>query len=364
MFYIDDKALKKGNKWPILLIVIGLLFVVAFCGVFFFELFKKNSMDGEVIAHVDPNGYVDDEGSYVYSPVYYYEVNGKEYTCRSSISSSKTPGTTGTVYYSTKDPSDCITDYAGSVSWFLLIGGALGALFLVVGVIMLRKNLNVVKKAKYLSKHGKLIKGIPYRMVDTNTIINNRRVQRIEINYTLPSGSTIILVGNPRYDFKTFDDDGLVDLLIDPNDPNNYFIDFEINYTGNVQVETYSVPNQQVYNNNQVVEQQVTQFANTVNQTAQNIQAVQNGINAVSNMMSGTISSNQISDIQAMQNAVNNQQQYNQVPPVQNSYVNQQVNQSQPVQNNNVNQQQDLNSQFYQSAPVPNPNSQTNNNNQ
>ena len=293
-------------------------------------------------------------------------VNGKEYTCRSSVSSSKTPGTTGTVYYSTKDPSNCITDYASSVSWFLLIGVALGALVLVIGIVMLKNNLNVVKKAKYLSKHGKLIKGIPYRMVDTNTIINNRRVQRIEINYTLPSGSTIILVGNPRYDFKTFDDDGLVDLLIDPNDPNNYFIDFEINYTGNVQVETYSnpnqnIPNQQMYNNNVISEQQVNQFANTVNQAAQNIQTVQNGINAVNGMMNGVISSNQISDIQAMQNTISNQQQYAQVQPVQSNFVNQQVSQPQPT-NNSYNQQQELNTQFYQNAPVPNPNSQSNNN--
>lgn len=59
--------------------------------------------------------------------------------------------------------------------------------------------------------------------------MNNRRIIAIQIDYKLPTGNVIRLKGEPRYDLQSYDEDGLVDLLIDLNDIKNYYIDFNIN---------------------------------------------------------------------------------------------------------------------------------------
>ena len=53
-------------------------------------------------------------------------------------------------------------------------------------------------------------------------------------------------------DRKVADADGMVDLIIDENDPNNYFIDFEINrLTGNLPTDYYKPTTNEQQNNNQ-----------------------------------------------------------------------------------------------------------------
>lgn len=82
---------------------------------------------------------------------------------------------------------------------------------------------------------GKLVKNLPYRLVDAGVAINNVQIKKPVVNYTLPDGKKIVLIGDARHDRKSFDADGMVDLIIDENNPDNYFIDFEINrITGNL----------------------------------------------------------------------------------------------------------------------------------
>lgn len=65
-------------------------------------------------------------------------------------------------------------------------------------------------------------------MESTGMSINDVDILAPVIQYTLPNGDIILLKGDPRHDGKSTDGDGFVDLLIDENDPTNYFIDFEI----------------------------------------------------------------------------------------------------------------------------------------
>ena len=51
-------------------------------------------------------------------------------------------------------------------------------------------------------------------MEGTGMTVNNRPVLRPVVDYTLSSGSTITLLGDPRHDYKSSDEDGLVDLRI------------------------------------------------------------------------------------------------------------------------------------------------------
>ena len=65
-------------------------------------------------------------------------------------------------------------------------------------------------------------------MVPVNT--NKGELMAIQVEYELPSGEIIKLTGNPRYDRKTHDADGFADLLIDINNIENCYIDFNIEY--------------------------------------------------------------------------------------------------------------------------------------
>ena len=71
-------------------------------------------------------------------------------------------------------------------------------------------------------------KGLPYKLEPTGTIVNGVRIMQIVVDYELSSGSHILLYGDARRDYRFSDCDGLVDVLIDPNDTSNYYIDFEI----------------------------------------------------------------------------------------------------------------------------------------
>lgn len=296
MFELDFKFIKKGNKTAYLVIFIGFLFTAIGVGIIASNMIRMNSYNREAKATLlYDNEHYDDEGSVQYSPVYAYEVNGQEYTCGSSnVSSSVKPSQESVVYYKKGDPKSCMTAYENNVGKFLYIIVAVGGVVLAIGIVMRVKAAKQIKKAKYLAKNGKLIKGIPYIMEATGTVVNGKQVQRIVIDYTTPNGEPLHLKGYPRYDYKTGDADGLADLLIDPNDYNNYFIDFEIGYSGDVQVENYNgpttvntpTPSPEVEQSVQAMQETVQNIGNFVNSAENTVNQINNVVNTVA---SGTI---------------------------------------------------------------------------
>ena len=82
---------------------------------------------------------------------------------------------------------------------------------------------------KYLSKNGVLIKNLKYEIKPVKGSINGRKtVYTIRVIYEMEKGKTKCFDSEPKYLSALGRDDGTVDLLFDPKDPNNYFIDFEI----------------------------------------------------------------------------------------------------------------------------------------
>ena len=107
--------------------------------------------------------------------------------------------------------------------------------FIIVGVALLyfgmkinKKHKEKIKKLKQLTQIGVLIKNLPYDVKPTGTIINGRSIYCIEVMYELDNGTKIPLTSEGKYDGRLSRGDGTVDLLIDPTDHTNYFIDFEI----------------------------------------------------------------------------------------------------------------------------------------
>lgn len=79
-----------------------------------------------------------------------------------------------------------------------------------------------------LAETGTLIKNLPYKVKPTGTVINGNSIYCIEVIYELKNGTKIPFRSEGKYDGQLSRGDGTVDLLIDPNDHSNYFIDFEI----------------------------------------------------------------------------------------------------------------------------------------
>ena len=86
---------------------------------------KAKILDSTVTStNVEVKSYISDEGNTMYSLVYTYEVNGQTYKCEPTSSSSIYPSNDNkTVYYDSKNPSNCMTKYSkyGNTILFMLI---------------------------------------------------------------------------------------------------------------------------------------------------------------------------------------------------------------------------------------------------
>ena len=248
MYDTNTKNVKKGKSFFLIFLLAGLFFLLIFGGIIVAGKVKKNSLDSQTTStRVEIRTHEDDEGSTLYSPTYYYEVNGQEYSCSSNSSSSINPGKSNkTVYYDSKNPSNCMTQYSDSTNNIFIIFLLLPIIFIAVAVINMRKISKRVALINELNQKGKLVKNLPYRLEDTGMAVNGVSIQRPVVDYVLPTGSQITLRGDPRHDKKVSDADGLVDLVIDEANPDNYFIDFEINrLSGNQPSDYYTSPNGQ-----------------------------------------------------------------------------------------------------------------------
>lgn len=243
-------------------------------GIILSNYIKLSKLDSQTISKsVEIESHINDEGTTMYSPIYHYRVNGVEYNCDSSASSSSHPGTQNkTVYYDSKNPVNCMSEYSKSANMILLLFMLIPIICIAVSVINFRKINKRVKIIKELNQKGKLIKNLPYRLEDTGMRVNNVSIQRPVIDYVLPSGSTVTLYGDPRHDGKSFDSDGMVDLVIDENNPENHFIDFEINRLSGNLPQDYS-------NQNQESQTSQSQQSSQTELTNQNQQLVQNNPN-------------------------------------------------------------------------------------
>lgn len=269
MYDINTKNVKKGKNFYLGFLAIGLLFLILLGGIIISNYAKLNSLDSTTTStKVVVNSHINDKGSTLYSPTYYYIVDENEYSCSSNSSSSINPGTSNKkVYYDSKNPSNCMTEYSKSSNNILLIVMLLPLLFIAVAIINMRKISKRVTIINELNKKGKLVKNLPYHLENTGMSVNHVQIQKPVVEYTLPSGSTITLYGDPRHDKKIADADGMVDLVIDENNPNNYFIDFEINrLTGNLPSDYYKdTSNKELQSNNTNYQEQ---FDKNVNQNA------------------------------------------------------------------------------------------------
>ena len=244
MYDINLKNVKKGRLLPILFIGLGTA-VLLILGIVFAAIFLGGGdMEGETTSTDIVINTYDDDGTTMYSPVYEFEVDGKLYECNPHFSTSIRPDDKPSkIYYNVADPTKCQSEAVKSSSWMYFLFLLIPCVFIMVGTFLLLSTNKHIKTVLNLNQTGKLVKGLPYHLEDSNIEINGRRLQQPVVDYNL-NGSMLTLKGDPRYDYKDSDEDGKVDLLIDEQDPKNYFIDFEINrLSGNRSEDYYVDPN-------------------------------------------------------------------------------------------------------------------------
>lgn len=231
MYKINRKNIKKERNFYLTFLMAGIMFMTVFGIMTYKRLEKKNEMDSQVMGKViDVIEKTNDEDSTLYSPIIEYEVKSVKYTCTSSVSTGIKAmiGKTYTVYYDSQNPSYSISAFEDNGIITLLIWVLIPGAFIGMGISSIIKYKKKVKGYKYLEENGILIKGLSYQMVPSSMKVNRRRIMQIEIEYKKSNGDTIILHSEGRFDNKVSDEDGEVDLLIDPNNEDNYYIDFNI----------------------------------------------------------------------------------------------------------------------------------------
>ena len=116
-----------------------------------------------------------------------------------------------------------ITSLAVSIPFFIV-----SIIFISISKSMKRKAQENIFRVKKLAKEGFLVKNMPYKLVPSGTVINGQQVCCIQVEYENSFGQKIPLKSEPKYNNRLNDKNGTVDLLIDPNDYSNYYIDLEI----------------------------------------------------------------------------------------------------------------------------------------
>lgn len=128
-----------------------------------------------------------------------------------------------------------IEGYIILLVFYIFIGGFLSAFITTIFKIfkeskdIIQSSNKKMDRVKYLAENGMLIKNLKYTIkpVKKNET-GPMATYKIQVIYEIEKGKTMCFESEPKYLTALGRDDGTVDLLIDPNDYTNYFIDFEI----------------------------------------------------------------------------------------------------------------------------------------
>lgn len=159
----------------------------------------------------------------MYSPVFFYNVEGREYSCSTGSSSSSKPNIDNNkIFYNSQNPEWCISEYD------LIQNSIFAGLFFIIalpqfiiGLFVLMKAIIQNSKYKKLKQYGQLIKDIPCRIIPSNITKNDRQGYIIELEY-----EGLKFKSETKFDIDIRRN--MADLLIDPLNTKNYFIGFDI----------------------------------------------------------------------------------------------------------------------------------------
>jgi len=221
MFHIDLNKLKSDRKSGRLCIIVGIVTAFAIIAALVVQSFFKSTLDTKTIStKVAIMENTNSDGEKMYTPVYTYQVNDQEYTCKSNLSTSIKPSAeNGTVYYDSKNPEKCMTEATSATLpiFYLFLLFPLG--IIVYGVYIYQKAQNVYNRLKNLIKTGKLIENLSFytepKEIKTKAYVCvDYQGHKLRTDY--PQKAERIRKHET------------IDLIIDESNPKLYYLDFNI----------------------------------------------------------------------------------------------------------------------------------------
>ena len=223
MYNINYKKYNIELIIGITLLIIGILFLSLYMNKVFNGALRKLFLDSEIDSiKINENKKED-----LYSPVYIFEVNNKTHYCEVKNASKIKPNKREIkVYYDSNNPNNCVNEYEATPSIYSYIILFFPMFSISLGLFAIVLSLKDIKKLNYLEKNGTLIKNMVY-CIEKIEIKKRKFIKVIGVDYKLSNGEIIHLISDlPK---KNIDIIGYVDLLIDKNNLNNFYIDFNLN---------------------------------------------------------------------------------------------------------------------------------------
>lgn len=226
MYNINYKKYHKELIFGFILLIIGILFLSLYMSYVFKGAFKKLFLNEKVESiNIDVNKMVTDDGI-LYSPVYEFKVNNMVYYCDVENASKIKPNKKELlVYYDSNNPNNCVNEYEASPSIYSYIILFFPMFSIALGLFAIVFSIKDIKVLNNLEKKGTLIKNLIYKIEEIE-IKKRKTIKVIGVDYIFEDGSIVHLISDiPKEDIDMF---GYIDLLIDENNINNFYIDFNI----------------------------------------------------------------------------------------------------------------------------------------
>lgn len=222
MYNINYKKYNIELIKGLLLLIIGILFLSLYMNSVFNGALRKLFLDNKIEAFkINEN-----KKDKMYSPVYVFKVNDKTYYCEVKNASKVKPNKKHTlVYYDSDNPNNCVNEYEASPSIYSYIIMFFPMFSISLGLFAIALSLKDIKNLNYLEKNGTLIKNLVYT-IDEIEIKKRKYIKVIKIEYKLENGEIINLISDlPKKDLEII---GYIDLLIDKNNLNNFYMNFNL----------------------------------------------------------------------------------------------------------------------------------------
>lgn len=224
--YSIDNILKTNKLMYKIIFIFSLAFILFFSIIGLKDIINVSSTYNRKVKS-NISEYIPTDNN-MYKKVYYFDADNRQFSCLDSvvINNKNNQIDKKTIYYNFEDPNVCTTNIIKKTNLIVYIFIILLCIPLLIGLIGMIKINKKLNKIKMLSKCGKLVKNLQYEVVEMKKK-NCNILYKAKTKYKFKN-QVLILYSESIYDKKLFKEYPTIDLLINENDVNDYYLDFNI----------------------------------------------------------------------------------------------------------------------------------------
>lgn len=231
MYNINYKSMRNMLSIQVINILLGLFFLFMVLPDIVSPFINRLVYKGETKADniIVDIGYNSRNDIY-YSAIYEYIVDGVKYK-RVAANYKKNDSAfmeKDKVFYDLENPYKSVVESDLNLGVYSILWIILGVFCFVYGTYKFASDTKEIKRVKELSKKGVVVKNVKYKLKKSNVSVSKTNIPCIVVEYEVSPGQFVTLKSRPRLDLLKGVPKDTIDLLIDPNDLTNYYIDFDI----------------------------------------------------------------------------------------------------------------------------------------